>query len=280
MCTVDLATATSCTFTETPGDYTITGVYSGDGSFNTSTSAGYDITVNKSDTTTSTVTDLTLYVSGQTITATVGVAPVFPGTGTPTGTVTVSDQNGVVCTVDLATATSCTFTETPGDYTITGVYSGDGSFNTSTSAGYDITVNKSDTTTSTVTDLTLYVSGQTITATVGVAPVFPGTGTPTGTVTVSDQNGVVCTVDLATATSCTFTETPGGLHDHRRLLRRRQLQHLDQRRLRHHGQQVRHDDLDGHRPDALRLGPDHHRDRRGRPGLPGHRHAHRHRHGL
>ena len=66
------------------------------------------------------------------------------------------------------------------------------------------------TTTTTTTDVTLYVSGQTITATANVTPVA-GSGTPTGTVTVSDgTNADVCTITLGSnANSCTFTELVG-----------------------------------------------------------------------
>ena len=71
---------------------------------------------------------------GQAVTVQYTVAVVAPGTGTPTGTVTVSD--GVDSCVGSVAAGTCAITlHTVGSRTLTASYAGDGNFAGSTSAG-------------------------------------------------------------------------------------------------------------------------------------------------
>ena len=71
---------------------------------------------------------------GQTITVNYAVAVIAPGSGTPTGTVTVTD--GTVSCQSTVGAGSCPlFPTTAGAKTLTATYAGDGNFSGSTSAG-------------------------------------------------------------------------------------------------------------------------------------------------
>jgi hypothetical protein len=76
---------------------------------------------------------------GMPIAVTAGVTVVPPGSGTPSGTITISDGTAN-CVVTLP-ATSCNLTPiTSGTKTLTAVYAGDASFTGSTSAGVSHTV--------------------------------------------------------------------------------------------------------------------------------------------
>jgi YVTN family beta-propeller protein len=79
----------------------------------------------------------------------VGIGVKVTGAGTPTGSVQVKASTGESCTATLASgagACSITFTTT-GPRTLSAVYSGDGNFNGSTSAGVTQTVNATATST-------------------------------------------------------------------------------------------------------------------------------------
>jgi len=91
------------------------------------------VSVTQAASATATLTDASSYVSGGTITYTATVSA-LTGSGTPSGTVKVSDGTNLdVCTVTLVAGTgTCTFSEPVGNYTLTGTYSGDGQFTGST----------------------------------------------------------------------------------------------------------------------------------------------------
>ena len=214
--------ATSCVIALTTlGARNLTAVYAGDANFSTSTSAVASHTINKADTTTAITADNPdPSVVGQAVTVNYTVAVVAPGTGTPTGNVTVSD--GVnSCTGTVAAGSCAVALSTLGNRTLTATYAGDAAFNGSTSAGVPHTVNKADTTT-TITADTPDPSNidQTVTINVTVAVSAPGAGTPTGTVTISDGavscNATLaagagsCTIAFATAGNRTLTATYGG----------------------------------------------------------------------
>jgi large repetitive protein len=130
-------------------------------------------------------------------------------TGTPTGTVTVSD-GAQSCTITLP-ATSCNLTGiSPGAKTINATYNGDANFGAS-SATTPHTVNKTNTTT-VITNAaalgTMTVVGQSYAVDASVSITAPGAGTLSGTITVSDGSQV-CTITLP-ASSCTLTSTLPG----------------------------------------------------------------------
>jgi uncharacterized repeat protein (TIGR01451 family) len=198
----------SLTFT-TAGNKTLVATYSGDSNFNPSTSAGVPHTVNKADTTTTITADTPdPSVVGQSVTVNYNVTVDTPGSGTPTGNVTVSDGT-VSCTGTVAAGQcSLTFT-TVGSKTLVATYAGDGNFNSSTSPNRSHTVDPADTTTTITADTPdPSVVGQSVTVNYNVTVAAPGSGTPIGNVTVSDGT-VSCTGTVA-AGQCSLTFTTAG----------------------------------------------------------------------
>jgi hypothetical protein len=157
--------------------------------------------------TTTIITGVTsTFAEGDPITVDVSVGA---GSGTPTGSVTVSDGGTQTCDITLDNGVgSCQITEaTGGQYTFTADYGGDPSYALSDSDGFDVTVG-GDSTTTDITGATPLVAGQAIT--IGVS-VVSDSGTPTGTVTVGDGTQTcVATLDGSGDGSCQITETTSG----------------------------------------------------------------------
>lgn len=201
----------SCSLTLlTAGSKTLTASYNGDSNFNVSHSSGAAHTVNKADTTTTITSEsANPSVVGQTVTFHYGVAANAPGSGTPTGNVTVSDGS-LSCTGTVA-AGQCDITFTSaGAKSVTATYAGDSNYNASPASGSaSQLVNPADTTTSITSD-NPDPSGvnQSVTVKYSVAVNSPGAGIPTGNVTVGDGT-VSCTGTVA-AGQCSLTFTSGG----------------------------------------------------------------------
>src|SRR5205814_5173595 len=145
---------------------------------------------------------------GQAYTVTYAVSVTAPGSGTPGGTVTVSDATDTC--IGTLPATSCQLiSTTAGAKTLTATYNGDANFNASVSAAASHQVNKGATATSIVSDLPdPTVAGQPYTVTYSVVVNAPASGTPTGTVTVSD--GTANCIGTLPATSCQLTTATAG----------------------------------------------------------------------
>jgi hypothetical protein len=148
-------------------------------------------------------------VTGQAVTVVYGVTVTAPGSGTPTGSVTVSDGGGATCVAPVA-AGGCALTLTAaGSRTVTATYAGDGNFQGSTSPGVGHTVNPAATTTVITADLPdPSVTGEPVTVSYAVNVSSPGGGTPTGIVTVSA--GTDTCVGSPAAASCELTFTTAG----------------------------------------------------------------------
>ncbi|MFI1307512.1 Ig-like domain-containing protein [Streptomyces sioyaensis] len=155
-------------------------------------------------------------VVGESVSFTATVAPVSPGAGTPTGTVTfVIDGGGggtLTGTLSGGTTTVSTSTLDAGTHNVTATYSGDADF--SASSGTDTqTVNQASTTTAVTSAPDPSVFGEVVTFTATVAVTSPGAGSPTGTVTfVIDGAGggtLTGTVSGGTASVTTSTLEPG-----------------------------------------------------------------------
>ena len=191
-CTATVA-AGSCLLTSTSvgTPKTITATYAGDSNFASSTSAGVSHTVNKASTSTTITSNLsTATVVGQTYTVAYTVAVNSPGSGTPTGNVTVSDGSAS-CTATVAAGTcSLTSTSVGAPKTITATYAGDSNFNGSTSAGVSHTVNQASTTTALTSSANPSVFGQSVTFTAAVTVNSPGAGTIPANETVTFKDGV------------------------------------------------------------------------------------------
>ncbi len=143
--------------------------FTGDSDYNAASDTN-TLAVNKANTTTTITSDNPdPSVVGQSATVAYSVAVVAPGSGTPTGNITVSDGT-VSCTGTVA-AGQCTLTFTSaGAKTLTATYAGDANFNGSVSAGAAHTVNKADTTTTITSDTPdPSVVGQSVTVAYSVA---------------------------------------------------------------------------------------------------------------
>src|SRR4029077_6254852 len=112
---------------------------------------------------------------------TVAAAP--PASGTPTGTVTVSDGTGTApCTGSAPNGNCSLVSTTAGTKSIVATYAGDANFAGSASAPQTHGVNKANTTTSVVSSSNPSNAGDPVFFTATVAPVLPGDGIPGGTV--------------------------------------------------------------------------------------------------
>lgn len=208
----------SCSMLESSlGAVTIGATYGGDDNFDTSSAVSLPDEIGLAPTVTTIVTTSGAVV-GQPDVITVNVAPSSTNEYVPSGTVSVTDGTAT-CTVTLSSngdgtsGGSCSLTEasaaTP---TYTASYGGDANFDVS-SGSYDETIAPADTTT-TITSISGSTLGQPLTLSVHVAPVAPGSGVPTGTVTITDGKGHTCTATLNASGngSCTITETVTGTY--------------------------------------------------------------------
>jgi autotransporter-associated beta strand protein len=174
--------------------------------------------VSKANTTTTLTASTTADNFGTPVTFTVTVAPVAPGAGSPSGTVTFSDTlNGVTTALtptepltasDVATLVANSFQ--PGTHIITATYNGDNNFassktgNTVATGAISLQVAVATTTTvkSSLGSPSIY--GQAVTFTAAVAAQAPAKGNPTApdTVTFTDTvNGVTTTYSGITLNS-------------------------------------------------------------------------------
>jgi len=145
---------------------------------------------------------------GAPVAVTVTVKPAF--SGTPTGTVSVSDATGASCAATLAGGTGhCTLTpQNAGADALTATYSGDTSYNSS-AGSTPFEVSQTGTTTTLTVALTAVV-GQPVTINFTVQA-SGSPGTPTGNVSVTDGAGDSCVpanVSLSSgAGTCVLTVT-------------------------------------------------------------------------
>lgn len=120
------------------GSHSITASYGGDANFSASTSSpALSQVVNQANTTTTVLSSANPSVSGQAVTFTATVTAVAPGAGTPSGSVTFSDNGTSIGTAPLSggqAALPATTTLTVGAHPITAQYTGDANFAGSMSA--------------------------------------------------------------------------------------------------------------------------------------------------
>jgi hypothetical protein len=194
--------ATFTTAALSAANHTITTSYTGDGNFNGSAGSltGNPQVVNKDNTTTAVTSSLNPSSIGQAVTFTATVAPVAPGTGTPSGTVTFLDGGSSIGTGTLngGKATFTTSALTVGNHTITTSYNGDNSFNGGAGSltGNPQVVNKAGSRVTLTSSLNSAPLGQSVTFTATVSAAAPATGTPTGSVTFLDGSATLGTGPL------------------------------------------------------------------------------------
>jgi uncharacterized repeat protein (TIGR01451 family) len=152
-------------------------------------------------------------VVGQSVTVSASVAILGPGSGTPGGTITIAGSNTGGCTINPLSDGSCSLTFTAaGAQTLNAAYSGDANFSaSSTAAPSSHTVNKAATAV-TIGDHTPdpSVVGQSVTVSASVAVTAPGTGAPTGSITISGADTTGCTINPLSNGSCSLTFTAAG----------------------------------------------------------------------
>ena len=190
--TVTLDSGSTATFTTASlavGSHSLTADYNGDTNDAASNSTPFSQVVNQAAATASLTSTPNPSSFGQTATLTVLVAPVAPGAGIPTGTVSFFDGSSLLGTVPLdgtGTGTLTTSTLDVGAHAITAVYGGDVDFTGATSAVDSQTVDQAATTTvvNTIPNPSAY--GQTVTLIATATPVAPGVGIPTGSVSFFD----------------------------------------------------------------------------------------------
>ena len=130
-------TASFATASMPVGSDPITAVYNGGSQFSGSSSAATLHTVALPGTTATIDDALPTTLPGQTAVFTATVAPVVPGAGMPTGTVTFEDDGVALAAPVTLVGGSAQFSLlslAAGTHSITAVYSGDGNFAASTSA--------------------------------------------------------------------------------------------------------------------------------------------------
>jgi hypothetical protein len=186
-------TAVFTTSSLAAGVHIIVAVYGGSPNFSSSTSGSVTLVVS------SPVTQISLSVVpnpttfGQTVSLSATVTP-SNGGGTPTGTITFSDGATTLATVTMTAggASFSTATLTVGAHTLVASYSGDITFNPSTSLPVSLQVNKAPTTTSLSASAATVTPGQSVQLTAKVTP-SPATaaGPLTGTVTFFDGGTAV-----------------------------------------------------------------------------------------
>ncbi|WP_435603597.1 Ig-like domain repeat protein [Streptomyces sp. bgisy130] len=173
-------------YTTTAGSpYTVSATYSGDADFSPATGTGSQ-SLYAAATTMAVTSGPQPAVVGQPVTLTATVAPVPPGAGTPTGTVTVDFGDdtppATLSLVGGAVTLMHTYTSSlHSPYTITATYNSSDDFTGSVATATQTVL--PDATTTTVTSAPdPSVVGQPVTFTAIVAPVEPGAGAPSGTV--------------------------------------------------------------------------------------------------
>jgi hypothetical protein len=149
---LDGGAATLTTAALAVGSHAITAAYNGDGNLAPS-SASLTEVVQPDATITTVTSSASPAVFGNAVTLTIGVAAAPPGSGTPTGTVTVRDGTVTLGTATLDGGASASVTTAGlqvGAHAITAAYSGDGSYLAGTSAPLGLVVGCASTVTGTI----------------------------------------------------------------------------------------------------------------------------------
>ena len=158
-------------------------------------------------------------VVGEPLVVQFSVGPVSPGTGIPGGQVVVRDKNNPAnnCTgtLDAQGKGQCSLTlYEPGTFEILGSYAGDDDYTLSSSVVYLHAVGKASTSTQLVTFTPSTTAvGQEVLVAYQVKAVSPGSGSPTGTVTVDAGYGDTCTgaINAAGEGQCAVLLTRSGV---------------------------------------------------------------------
>ena len=197
------------------GSHSLIAAFNGNASFAASASAARTQTVNAGNTTTSLTATPNPSTASQTVTLSSTVSPVAPATGTPTGTVTFKDGATTLSTVTLVNGSASLNISTlaAGSHALTAVYSGDASFNGSTSPTVTQVVNAAAAA-ATSTSLTSTPNPSTVGQAVTLSStVTSSAGVPAGTVTFRDGATTLATVTLVNGSaSLSISTLAAGSH--------------------------------------------------------------------
>jgi hypothetical protein len=200
-------TATFSTSSLPVGDTSITASYLGDADFGGSMSEAIDQVVGQAETGVLVTSSVNPSVYGQPTTLTIVVNPVAPGAGMPTGSVSITLPGSEPVIVTLvggqATYAIPALALPVGTSAIEVAYLGDANFEGSTTT-FDQEVLAALTTTVVTSAPNPSSFGQSVTFTVTVSPISPGSGLPTGMVELFDGSTSLGTTDLADGVA-TFT---------------------------------------------------------------------------
>jgi hypothetical protein len=168
------------------GPQSIDAVYSSDANFLASTSTGITVNVGLASSSVSVSSSNLSVTYGQSITFTATVSAVAPGSGTATGTVDFYDGPNVIGTETLsgtpARASLSVSGFDAGTASISASYEGDTNFVGSTSTAINQVIVAASTSLSLTTSGISTVFGEPETFTATATTLYPGVGTPTGTV--------------------------------------------------------------------------------------------------
>ncbi|HEX5041663.1 MAG TPA: Ig-like domain repeat protein [Candidatus Polarisedimenticolaceae bacterium] len=207
-CSASVAAGTCALVFPTAGTRSLTASYAGDASFHASAgNASHE--VNQANASVTASVSPSPSTVGQPVTVSWTVAAAAPGSGTPTGSVSVDAGDGLTCSAPVSAGSCALSFPTGGARTLAVAYGGDANFNPA-SASKAHSVTKANTTTTLLADSpSPSVTGQAVVVSWSVAVQAPGAGTPTGAVTVSDGTGASCSA-AASAGSCTLTFASAG----------------------------------------------------------------------
>ncbi|MFD6185138.1 Ig-like domain-containing protein, partial [Streptomyces goshikiensis] len=199
------ASGMACVTTTTLETGAVTVTYSGDDCYASGTGT-FDVTVNHASSLVLVSVDPDPSVCGESVTVCATVIAMAPGSGTPTGTLTFTGPGGLNVTLPLdPDGTACITTTTLETGTVTVTYSGDTCFLPSTGTA-DVTVSQASSTVLVGVDPNPSVCGESVTVCATVNAMPPGSGTPTGTVTITGPGGLNETVPLdPDGTACITT---------------------------------------------------------------------------
>jgi hypothetical protein len=144
-------------------------------------------------------------VFGQSVTFTAKVTSATPGT--ITGTVTFKSGGTQIGSPQALSGGKVTFSTsalTVGAHSITATYNGSTNYNTNVSPALTQTVNKAATSTTLTSSQNSSMLGMPVAFTVTVATLAPGSGTPTGSITLKDGSTSLQTMSLSSSGKATF----------------------------------------------------------------------------
>jgi hypothetical protein len=191
--------ATLSTTTLGAGEHPVVAEYSGDSHYGTAVSSSLTQVVAKATTEVTLASSLNPAPFGSSGTLKAHVAAVAPGAGTPAGTITFSEGETVLGTVQLSGGSASLSLKSlaPGEHAISAAYSGDANDKASEAGPVKQVVTKASTELALTSTLNPAPFGSSATLKATVKALTPGGGTASGTVTFREGETVLASVPLS-----------------------------------------------------------------------------------